>query len=276
METNNINTKKLNEALTKFGSLEKAIANMEQTKLTLEKQTFQLKTDKNRLLLEKDKLAGQNKELDIKVQNSQNQLQSIEHKINEFYYQFLLFSGFLAMVTGSPSVDKSIEYLIAIFQKLKEPGWIFIKKADDLKSFFIKQVMGDYLKCYRCDYCGTRFLVNKKLENLALDNSYHCPACGYSFRIKEDDSFLKAMVSKQQLEDTEILAKVKEEYDVLKPFKTFLETPCEICKKPVKEWDNDNVKLAIQGVGVGHTACWNSELGRLRQLNKALKEIKNQ
>ncbi len=64
------------------------------------------------------------------------------------------------------------------------------------------------------------------------------------------------------------------EIEVLKSFKAFLNTPCEICKEPVKEWDDYNVKLAIQGIGRGHTQCWNSELGRFIELRKAIEKVK--
>jgi predicted RNA-binding Zn-ribbon protein involved in translation (DUF1610 family) len=89
--------------------------------------------------------------------------------------------------------------LIAIFQKLKQPGWLFITKTEELRSVFIKQVMGDYLKCFRCDNCGAKFIVNKKPKNI-LNSNYKCPVCDLYMGIKVDDSFLKAMVSKKQLE----------------------------------------------------------------------------
>ncbi|MFC1940338.1 hypothetical protein ACFLXO_06635 [Chloroflexota bacterium] len=57
------------------------------------------------------------------------------------------------------------------------------------------------------------------------------------------------------------------------PFKAFLNAPCEICHEPIKEWDDYNVKLAVGGTGCGHTNCWTSELGQLKQLVKAAKEM---
>ena len=61
---------------------------------------------------------------------------------------------------------------------------------------------------------------------------------------------------------------------MLKSFKAFLNTPCEICHEPVKEWDEYNVKPAIQGIGCGHTHCWNSELGQTKELLKAIQKFK--
>ncbi len=60
---------------------------------------------------------------------------------------------------------------------------------------------------------------------------------------------------------------------MLLPFKAFLNVPCEICHEPIKEWDDYNVKLAIEGTGCGHTWCWNSELGQLIELRKAIEKV---
>ncbi len=82
------------------------------------------------------------------------------------------------------------------------------------------------------------------------------------------------MVSEKQLEHTQYLEKVLEEYEVLEPFKAFLNVPCEICHEPVTEWGEYNVKLAIQGLGCGHTFCWNSQPGQMRELLKAIQKFK--
>ena len=56
----------------------------------------------------------------------------------------------------------------------------------------------------------------------------------------------------------------------MKPFKAFLSVYCEICHEKIEEWDDYNVKLATQGIGYGHTACWNSDLGKMKELARAL------
>ena len=61
---------------------------------------------------------------------------------------------------------------------------------------------------------------------------------------------------------------------MLEPFKAFLNVPCEICHEPITEWDDYSVKLAIQGIGRGHTQCWNSELGRSIELRKVIEKVK--
>ena len=178
------------------------------------------------------------------------------------------------MVTASPYVNDSIDILIAAFQKLKEPGWYLPKNADEMRGLFIRKVMGDYLKCYRCDSCGAKFITNKKPKNKYFGNGYYCPACHNWYAVKEDESFLKALVSEKQLEDTLHLEEVMEECEVLEPFKAFLNVSCEICHEPVKEWDEYNVNLAIEGIGCGHTSCWNSELGRFMELRRAIEKVK--
>ena len=73
--------------------------------------------------------------------------------------------------------------------------WKTPRISDELRSIFIRMVMGEYLKCYRCDSCGARFIVNKEPARKYNIISYECPACHFSHQVAEDDSFLKAMVS---------------------------------------------------------------------------------
>ena len=142
------------------------------------------------------------------------------------------------------------------------------------RAHFQWAVMGDHLKCYRCDACGAKFITNRKTKSKLFGNGYQRPVCHNWYEVKEDGSFLKALVSEKQLEDTLHLEKVLEEYGVLEPFKAFINMPCDICHEPITEWDDYNVKLAIQGIGCGHTQCWNSEFGRLRELRKTLEQMK--
>ena len=92
--------------------------------------------------------------------------------------------------------------------------------------------------------------------------------------VKEDDSFLKALVSEKQLEDTLRLEEVLKEIEVLEPFKAFFKVHCEICHEPIKKWDDYNVKLAIESIGCGHTHCWNSQTGQFKQIGKTIQKLK--
>ena len=130
------------------------------------------------------------------------------------------------------------------------------------------------MKCFRCDACGAKFITNKKPKDKFFGNGYQCPVCHNWYAVKEDDSFLKALVSEKQLEDTLHLEEVLKEIEVLEPFKAFFNVPCEICHEPVKEWDDYNVKLAIEGIGCGHTHCWNSQTGQFKQIGKTIQKLK--
>ena len=226
---------KLNEAVEKFGSLQKANAQLEKDNLALEKGNAQLKQENRNLEATKDKLTGQVEEINIKKDDNQGQLQILYNKIKVRSYQYELFCSFMAMVVESPSVTHSLNYLIMLFQNIIDAGWHLSKSAEDMRSLFIRTVMGDYLKSFRCDSCGAKFITNKKPQNKYFGNGYQCPVCHNWYAIKEDDSFLKALVSEKQLEDTQHLEEVMEEYELLEPFKAFLEVPCEICHEPVTE-----------------------------------------
>jgi len=275
MEAKEIDFVKLNEAVEKFGSLQKANAQLETDNLALEKKNTRLKQENGKLVATSNKLAGQIEDMNARVQGYQSQLQSLANQLKVHNYQYELFCGFMAMVAEAPSVTDSVDTLIASFQKLKEPGWYLPKNADEMRSLFVQTVMGDYLKCFRCDSCDAKFITNKKPDNKYFGNGYQCPVCHDWYAVKEDDSFLEALVSEKQLEDTQRLEKVLEEREVLLPFKAFLNAPCEICHEPVKEWDDYNIKLAIQGIGCGHTYCWNNTAGQIRQLRKAMEKVQN-
>jgi len=274
MKTKKTDYSKLNEAVEKFGSLQKANAQLEIENLVLEKKNTQLKQENENPAATRDKLAGQVEDINTKMADYQSQLQSLSNQINVHSYQYELFCGFMAMVAESPSVTDSLKNLVATFQNLLDAGWYVSKSVEDMKSLFIRTVMGDYLKCYRCDSCGAKFITNKKVANKYLGNGYYCPACHYPYAVKEDNSFLEALVSEQQLENTKNLENVMQEYEVLEPFKAFLNVPCEICHEPVKEWDDYSVKLAIEGTGCGHTSCWKSESGQIKELLKVIRKYK--
>jgi hypothetical protein len=81
------------------------------------------------------------------------------------------------------------------------------------------------------------------------------------------------MVSEKQLDDITTAVELKQENDILKPLKSFLEAPCEICGKPITEWDEHNVKIARERALWGHTDCWNSGPGQVLLLMKHMKVL---
>ncbi len=256
---------KLNKALEQFGSLDKSIDAMQSKEKELKQYNVKLQ-------LTNDNLSKQVKSLENQIHEWQSQLQLLSDKIKHHSLQYDLFEGFLAMVAGSPSVTNSLEALIATFQKLAE-GWKITRNTDELRSIFIRKVMGDYLKCYRCDSCGAKFIVNKEPARKYNVTSYGCPACHFSFQVTEDDSFLKAMVSDGQMENVYRLQQVLKENEALRPIKVFLNLPCEVCGQPVTEWTDYEVQKGVKEHSWGHAKCWNSEDGQIKQYMKLAQEM---
>jgi hypothetical protein len=224
MEEKEINFTKINQAVEKFGSLQKANAQLEAEKIILEKKNAQLKQDNQKMTAERDKLVQQIDKLNAKVTSCQSQLKSILNQIEIHSRQYELFCGFVAMAAESPSVTDSIDVLVASLNRLEEPGWHLPKTADEMRNLFIRTIMGDYLKCFRCDACGAKFITNQKPKYTFFSNGYYCPVCHYSYGVKEDDSFMEAMVSGKQLENTLHLNRLLEDYKVLEPLKAFFDT----------------------------------------------------
>ena len=71
MEVKEIDYSKLNEAIEKFGSLQKANAQLETDKLALEKKNAQLKQENEKLMATRNSLAGQVEDLSDKVKSYQ-------------------------------------------------------------------------------------------------------------------------------------------------------------------------------------------------------------
>ena len=104
-----------------------------------------------------------------------------------------------------------------------------------------------------------------------VNNFYLCPSCHSPLGVEPSDAFLKAMVSETVFDGILTARRIKEENDILSPLKPFLDVTCEICGKPVTEWDEHNVKLAVEKHRWGHTACWNSGFGQLILISQILK-----
>jgi len=116
MKQTKVNGVKLNKALDEFGSLDKSIEAMQ-------KKNKKLKLDNTKLGLTKKNRPKQVQSLDSQLHERLYQVQSLADKIENYRFQYDLFEGFLAMVTGSPSRTSSLEGLITTFQKLAE-DWL--------------------------------------------------------------------------------------------------------------------------------------------------------
>ncbi len=270
-----VDVKKLKEALKRFGSLQSAVERLQTEKQALEGQIGRLRKVNNKLTAGRNGLSGEVKELKNCINAYKGELQDLANNIERDNTQYMLFCEFMVMLLGPPSVTDSIGTLADLFQRLKESGWYVSKDPEELRGIFIRAVMGDYLKSFRCEACGAKFITNKEPEDKLFGNGYYCPVCHNGYAVIDDDSFLKAMISDgKQLDDIQHMEEVLKENEILKPFKHFLEVPCEICHKPVEAWDDYNTKLAIEGTGFGHTSCWKSQAGQMRQMAKAVQSLR--
>lgn len=259
-----INGVKLKQAIEKFGSLEEAIEDLENKKEVLEKESSKLRKANEELKLAKDKLTADIDELTNEYSEHKKKLQSLGDNFGKWERQYNLFQDFIAMLLGSPSVDTSLKNLISLLQELSESGWVITKNTDELRSYFVSTIMGDYLKSFHCKVCGAKFVVNRKPYYQSISNYYQCPACHASFGVEPDDTFLKVMVSEEQMENIILVEETLKENKALEPLKAFLDVPCEICGQPINEWTEDNVKAVMSGYGWAHTKCWNGDVGKLK------------
>ena len=268
MGTSDIDSNKLNEALDKFGSLQKANEGLEKENQTLEKRNAQLRQANAQLAQNRDNMLAEVKLLEEKLTRQKDQLLLRSKWIEQNDRQYHLFESFIAMMVGSPSLTSSTGAIKALFQELSDSRWQTSHNPENLRSLFVSTVMGDYLKCFRCDFCGASFIVNKEPHAKDVRNYYKCPACHLSPTVRPDDTFLKAMVSEKQLEGIRRSVEIQKENDSLKPFKIFFNIRCEVCEEPVTEWTDRNIKKGISGLGWGHTQCWDSPLGTAKQMAK--------
>lgn len=272
MSTPKLKTGKLKEAVEKFGSLENAVEALQTEKFDLEKQNNKLAQEVAKLRSRRDALFVEIVDVENNFGHQKKQLKACSELVQQYDRQHELFESFLAMITGSPSITGSIEGLIALYQQLLDSGWHTSKSTEELRSLFVRTVMGDFLKSFRCDGCGARFLINREPRYKSISNYYVCPACHYHMSVKADSSFMEAMLSQGQLEDIYRVEQLQKENDALRPLKVFLDLPCEVCGHPVTEWTLQDVKRGVTGLGWGHSACWSSDKGHIRQFFRLAKE----
>lgn len=263
---------KLKQAMNKFGSLEATIEGLEYEKKTLEKEVAKAKAEKGQLKLEKQHLQSDIGDLNKQFDEQKKKFEALAANFAKWERQYHLFQSFIAMLLSSPSVDTSLESLISLLEELRKSGWAITKTLDDLRGHFVSTLMGDYLKCFRCKVCGARFMVNKEPYYKTFSNYYECPSCHTSYGVEPYDSFLKAMISEEQMENIALVEKTLKENKALEPLKVFLNLPCEICGKPMTEWSEQDLRRGVMGSGWGHTQCWNTTKGQARQFAKLVKE----
>jgi len=264
----------IKKAIDEFGSLEAAKAHLLEENLALKEKNQLLLQQNDGLKQGQQQLINANSSLTAKNAELAAAIQLIKEKIQANSPRLDLTDAMMVMIARSPSATQPLDTLINSLTRLKEKGWPVGKQHEDLKSYFISTVMGDYLKSFHCDKCGISFIVNKDMAlRTVFTRYYYCPVCGALGRVKPDDSFMTAMVTGKQLETVHYAVNLKEENDQLQPLKLFLNYPCEFCKKPITEWTDNNVKMGMQGHGWAHNECWNSDKGRTRGYAIILEEV---
>ena len=207
------------------GDFDKAVENLRREKQVLEKQNNMLKQENSKLGQKRDKLSGEVVVLENKLKEKSTQFELLRDKYNQFHRQYDLFEGFIVMAVESGTAENSVSNLIDIFQKLLNDGWCIRRKVDELKSIFVSTVMGDFLKCFKCNNCGASFMVNKEPHNKFVNNYYQCPSCHNSRMVKGDDTFINALVTEEQRENIVHVEGLRKELEILRPFKILLDIP---------------------------------------------------
>ena len=224
---------------------------LQKENLALTVANNQLKHENAKLKLSREDLSAEITNLEGKLNSHKTKLKLILDSIEQYKRQYELFEGFLAMVVGSPSATDSVRALIDSLQKLQDTGWQPLNTAEALRTLFIRSTMGDFLKCFRCDSCGVQFIVNGRTKNNFL-KYYGCPVCHMS-NVQPDDTFLKALVSEEQIKNVRCFEQLQMENDELKSFTVFFNLKCDVCGQPVTEWTEQNLRKGIAGLGWGDT-----------------------
>lgn len=194
-----VNGVRLKEALKKFDSLEKAISSLKIQKKALETDLSALTKRRADRLSEINRLDNTINEYKQNLADLKEAFQKYKqgydeyiNSIKQFMLQYAIFEGFIAMLQTSPAEKKSIRELASYILMLGEKIWDFYDQPDRLRYLFVTTVLGDYLKCYRCNKCGLKFIANKEVKRPILPAN--CPNCGALSFLKADDSFLEAML----------------------------------------------------------------------------------
>jgi len=250
----------LRQSISDYGALRKSVDALKVERNSLGSEITKLKQSNAKLSQDNDRLFLQKVDQHGLIQKQIRTVKELEQACDQQGRQYELFLALLSMATDSPSLTYSIEEIMASFQTLVWSGWCRPKEFEHPKDLFVKVVLGDLIKSYRCDHCGTGFIVDKEPQGLI---HYTCPACPRSFGVRADDRFLRALVSEGQLDEVLTAEALKKENDALKPLEAFLKVPCRICNNPITEWSRGNVDTAVAGHGFAHDSCWNSTAGML-------------
>jgi len=269
---------KLKEAVETYGSLGKANEVLLGRKKRLEADVVEAEKKLSALKNSQQQSADALEGVHAQIDHSKSELNGLRENLSAAGIQYQLFEGFLGMMGTSPSAKANVDpghYL----RSLAESNWLINTTPEKARDIFIRATMGDYLWCFRCEGCGASFIVNRDPKYPILHQGHNCPSCGFRHQVVPDDSFLKVMLSEDQVNKVLTTKAVQAENEELSPFKQLIGYKCEICKQPITDWTEGSVKFGIEGYGWCHAKCWNSTTGQLKQTLKnveILQKIKQQ
>jgi len=243
-----IDLKQLDKALAQFGSLEKAVQALQAQKLELENDVAQLSARKTTLeqdiaFLEKERTSWS------------DALEKVETEFKKRWRQYVLFTGFMALVEAQDPQD------IARFAATAQ-DWVkvsFISTAF-AREQLIKELMGSVVKSFRCSSCGTQFLVGRRPQRPW--GKCRCPACSTMVDAEPDDSLIKLFLSPERVQEMDEIENLQAEVERLKPVEVFLDVPCRVCGKPMpSNWKRELVERIFKTCGISHRECWGTPIG---------------
>lgn len=192
MNTQSVDTVKLERAIQKFGSLQKAIDSLEQRKGKLSADVLAVTRDLDTKKKVEVNRVNELNQLDSTIKKRTEELDGILKNINRHSYQYRLFESFIAMLLTSPSKEEDLAELADDVLVWAKVVWRSDWPPDKRRWLFVHVILGNYLHCYQCNNCKTKFIVNKESEKDIY--KCKCPFCGLSFSVAANDSFLEAMV----------------------------------------------------------------------------------
>jgi len=276
IEINKVDLTGIKDAIEKHGSLSQTLAKMQMQRQILEAKFSELHGYNLDEENKKKRLSNQIAELEGNINAREKTLADLDTRLNRKRRQHDLFESFMAMMLTSPSTGAQFfESLVPFLQSVMQPGGFILKNAEELRSAFVRTVMGDYLHCFRCDLCEAKFILNR--SPYYRDRDYTCPACASGLSVKADDTFITEMVSPSNLEQISRTQRLQEEVDRLKPLEVFLDIPCAICQKPMPNdrWNREGILKVFKEASIAHPECWSTTAGQALSFRMLTKEITN-
>ena len=257
-----VDLKKLKRALSEFGTLEKAIQVLRAQKQEGEGKVAGLSATEAKLRQEVHSLEDRKATLSTVVDD-------LEAKIEEKRWQYEVFMGFMALVIAQEPQD------IARFADSVH-RWAKVKIADVIfaRGKIVEQLMDKLVKSFRCSTtgCGAKFLVDRRSQRYG--EKYSCPACYSRLDAEPDDSLMDLFLSPPQIQEGKEIEKLRGEVERLKPLEVFLDIPCAVCCKPMRNtWERDDVEATFKACAWAHPECWKTTRGQSLYMKVFVREL---